>query len=68
MRLETRVIIPAARNYLTAEDWAEVNRAFAENGDPRFHADTEEEFRQLFARIQNLVPPASLPVAASAQR
>ncbi len=68
MRLETRVIIPAARNYLSAEDWAEVNRAFAENGDPRFHADTEEEFRQLFARIQNLVPPASLPAAAPAQR
>lgn len=68
MRLETRVIIPAARNYLTAEDWAEVSRAFADNGDPRFHADTEEEFRQLFARIQNLAPPASLPKASSMPR
>ncbi len=68
MRLETRVIIPAARNYLTAEDWAEVSRAFADNGDPRFHADTEEEFRQLFARIQNLAPPTSLPKAAAMPR
>jgi len=56
MRLETRVIIPAAREHLTAEDWAEVSDAFATNGDPRFDADTDEEFRQLFVRIQNLAP------------
>ncbi len=62
MRLETRVIIPAAREYLTAEDWAEVGRAFADNGDPRFHADTEDEFRHLFVQIQNLAPAAQ-PVA-----
>ena len=59
MRLETRVIIPAARQHLTADDWAEVSRAFATNGDPRFSADTDEEFRQLFVRIQNLVPESS---------
>lgn len=56
MRLETRVILPAASRHLTAEDWHEIAKAFEENGDPRFSADSEEEFRQLFVRILNLVP------------
>ena len=38
------------------EDWKEIGKAFADNGDPRFSADTDEEFRQLFVRILNLVP------------
>lgn len=56
MRLETKVILPAARGRLKAEDWTEIGTAFAENGDPRFSIDNNEEFRQLFARILNLVP------------
>jgi hypothetical protein len=56
MRLETRVILPAVREHLTPEDWAEIGRAFASNGDPRFSVDNDEEFRQLFARILNLAP------------
>jgi hemerythrin-like domain-containing protein len=56
MRLETRVVLPAAFEHLTPEDWNEIGRAFSENGDPRFSADTDEEFRQLFARILNLMP------------
>jgi len=56
MMLETKVIIPAARKHLTAEDWAEIGGAFGGNADPRFSADTDEEFRQLFARIMNLAP------------
>jgi hemerythrin-like domain-containing protein len=56
MRLESKVILPAAREYLTAEDWSEIDRAFANNGDPRFSADNDEGFRQLFARILNLAP------------
>jgi len=59
MRLETRVILPAAFKHLASEDWSEIGRAFAENGDPRFSADTDEEFRQLFIRILNLVPATS---------
>ncbi len=54
MALETKVIVPAARTYLTAEDWAEIGAAFASNGDPRFSVDNDEEFRQLFVRIINL--------------
>ena len=56
MRLETRVILPAAFEHLTPEDWNEIGRAFSENGDPRFNADTDEEYRQLFTRILNLMP------------
>jgi nucleotide-binding universal stress UspA family protein/hemerythrin-like domain-containing protein len=56
MRLETRVVLPAAYKHLTADDWSEIGRAFSENGDPRFDADTDEDFRQLFVRILNLLP------------
>ena len=57
MRLEAKVILPAAREHLTSEDWAEIGRAFADNGDPRFCVDNEEEFHRLFAQIVNLAPP-----------
>jgi nucleotide-binding universal stress UspA family protein/hemerythrin-like domain-containing protein len=60
MALETKVVIPAARKHLTAEDWAEIGAAFAGGGDPRFAVDNGEEFRQLFVRIMNLVPAASV--------
>ena len=56
MRLELKVVLPAARRHLTPEDWTEIGRAFADNGDPRFSVDNDEEFRQLFARILNLTP------------
>jgi len=56
MRFESKVILPAARLHLKPEDWAEIGRAFAENGDPRFSSDNDEAFRALFARILNLAP------------
>lgn len=64
MRLETRVVLPAARRFLTAEDWQEIDRAFADNGDPRFSIDNDEEFRALFARILNLAPVEMVGSAA----
>jgi hemerythrin-like domain-containing protein len=64
MRLESKVILPAARQHLTAEDWVEIGRAFGDNGDPRFSVDNDEEFRQLFARILNLAPAALVGGAA----
>jgi nucleotide-binding universal stress UspA family protein/hemerythrin-like domain-containing protein len=64
MRLESKVILPAARQHLMAEDWAEIGRAFGDNGDPRFSVDNDEEFRQLFARILNLAPAALVGGAA----
>jgi len=56
MMLEAKVIIPAAQKYLTTEDWAEMSHAFAQNGDPRFSADADQEYRQLFASILNHAP------------
>jgi hemerythrin-like domain-containing protein len=56
MNLETKVIMPAAQQHLTAEDWAEIGAAFAGNSDPRFSEDNDEEFRRLFARILSLAP------------
>lgn len=56
MGLEMKVILPAARKYLTADDWTEIDRAFATNGDPRFSVDADEEYRHLFTRILNLAP------------
>jgi nucleotide-binding universal stress UspA family protein/hemerythrin-like domain-containing protein len=53
---EEGVVLPAAERHLTAEDWAEINAVFAENGDPRFAGDTDAEFRRLFSRIVNLAP------------
>jgi nucleotide-binding universal stress UspA family protein/hemerythrin-like domain-containing protein len=56
MRLETKVILPAALQHLTTADWLEIGEAFAANGDPRFSVEDDQEFRQLFARILNMAP------------
>jgi nucleotide-binding universal stress UspA family protein len=56
MSLEQKVIIPAAQKYLTIEDWAEIESAFAQNGDPRFSVDADEECKQLFSDILALAP------------
>lgn len=57
MATEEKVLIPLAVKHLLAEDWAEIARAFSENGDPRFGAVPDHEFRDLFSRIVNLAPP-----------
>jgi nucleotide-binding universal stress UspA family protein/hemerythrin-like domain-containing protein len=56
MRLESKVILPAAVEYLTPLDWEEIGRAFEMNGDPRFTIEDDQEFRRLFARILNMAP------------
>jgi len=57
MSLEEKVVIPLAKKHLTAEDWISIAEAFGENGDPRFGAKPDHEFRDLFTRIVNLAPP-----------
>jgi hemerythrin-like domain-containing protein len=57
MATEEKVLIPLAKKYLQPEDWAEIAQAFGENGDPRFGAEPDHEFRDLFSRIVNLAPP-----------
>lgn len=54
MNLEENTILPAARLHLNSEDWAEICAAFVANGDPRFDADLEDGFKQLYSRIMNL--------------
>ena len=55
--VEEKVVIPLAKTYLTPADWVEIAEAFGENGDPRFAAKLDDEFRSLFSRIVNLAPP-----------
>ncbi len=57
MALEERIAIPLAKKHLTVEDWIDIAEAFGENGDPRFGAKPDHEFRDLFSRIVNLAPP-----------
>jgi hypothetical protein len=33
-----------------------MSHAFAQNGDPKFSADADEEYRQLFSSILNHAP------------
>ncbi len=54
MRIEETIVLPAAQARLSDTDWREIARAFDENGDPRFKADTEEQFRDMFSRIVRL--------------
>lgn len=57
MHSEEELVIPAARRYLTATDWAVIAHAFAENGDPQFDTDTGNSFELLFARLMHLTEP-----------
>jgi hemerythrin-like domain-containing protein len=54
---EEGVILPAAQRFLTESDWAAIDAAFAENRDPGFSGETEQDFRMLFSRIVNLAHP-----------
>ena len=55
MRKEEQQLMPLAERFLTAEDWREIDDAFAGNNDPI--ADLrEEDFQKLFTRIVTLAP------------
>ncbi len=56
MALEEREVLPLAERVLTADDWRELDEAFADNRDPLTGHDPEEPYRALFTRIVNLVP------------
>ena len=48
---EESVILPAARRCLTAEDWRDIDAAFASDRDPGFPADVERSCRSVFSCI-----------------
>lgn len=50
-RLEEEVILPAARQWLTEEDWHELDEAFGTNRDPFAGVVVEADFGRLFAMI-----------------
>ena len=50
---EEGVILPAAQRHLTESDWAEIDAAFSDNGDPRFGGEAPLDLRHLFSRIVN---------------
>lgn len=52
---EERIVLPAAREWLSDADWAEIAQAFATNDDPRYGDLPAEEFRKLFTQIANSV-------------
>jgi hemerythrin-like domain-containing protein len=61
MGAEEALVLPAASRHLTPDDWAAIARAFGDNGDPRFDADTDASFERLFSRLMNLA--ATQPLA-----
>ena len=65
MRLEEEHILPLAQRTLTAEDWQELDDAFARNKDPMTGHTPEAAYRALFSRIVQIVPaPLGLGQAA----
>jgi hemerythrin-like domain-containing protein len=56
MALEEREVLPLAQRVLTAEDWADLDRAFLANQDPMTGCEPEAAYRALFTRIVNTVP------------
>lgn len=59
MKTEDAVILPAAREHLSETDWKEIAEAFGRNGDPRFDAEDDADFRKLFTRLMNLAAGAA---------
>lgn len=56
MGQEEREIVPALRQHLTAQDWAEANGAFSAHRDPLTGYEPAPEFRALFQRIVMSTP------------
>jgi hemerythrin-like domain-containing protein len=56
MGTEEQTILPAAEKHLLAEDWAELDAAFARNQDPLTGHQPDDEYRPLFTRILNTAP------------
>ena len=44
------------RRLLTAQDWAELDEAFAANRDPLTGHEPDDDYRALFSRIVNALP------------
>lgn len=56
MEKEEQKIMPLAQRVLTAQDWAEIEAAFASHRDPLAGASPETDHEELFRRIASIVP------------
>ena len=56
MALEEHEVLPRALQVLTAQDWAELDRAFLANRDPLTGHEPEEGYRPLFSKIVMSTP------------
>jgi hemerythrin-like domain-containing protein len=56
MKLEEEIILPAAKKYLTEEDWTTANIAFAANKDPLSGVEYRSGFDKLFSLITAITP------------
>jgi branched-chain amino acid transport system ATP-binding protein len=53
---EEKEAMPLARELLSADDWANIDRAFLDSEDPLFGEKAKAEFRELYHRIASLAP------------
>ena len=56
MSLEEKQVLPLAERVLNAQDWQELDAAFAANRDPLTGHEPEDDYRALFSRIVNVLP------------
>jgi len=56
MAVEEREVLPLAERALTAQDWADLDEAFAGNQDPFTGHAPQDDYRAMFTRIVNAVP------------
>lgn len=56
MAREEREILPLAERVLSADDWADLDKAFAANRDPFAGFEPEADYTALFSRIVGQVP------------
>lgn len=56
MAMEEKEILPLAERMLSADDWLELDEAFAANRDPLIGHEPEPDYRSLFTRIVNVLP------------
>ncbi len=66
MRKEEEAILPVAERSLQPADWSAIDAAFGSNADPLVGVPVQQEFRELFKKIVNLMPaPQGLGPARS---
>lgn len=56
MRTEEDRLVPLARRHLLAQDWDEIDAAFAGHSDPLFGATIRNGYEQMFRAVVNLAP------------